>query len=457
MSATSISKPARRTSLALVASSTLALFACGSGAQSQAGVATAGVGQEPIEGEAGGSAIPGGGTGNPGAAGAGNTNTGGKTSAGGSDPGAGNGTSISCKPDPGLTPDAPRLSTTEWTQISPAGFPFSDNTDATGFAFSPCNPSVLYLCMGAFDPANEGFFRSTNAGKSWSRVGKIPAPMNGGGSQLEGPNHVRVNPADPQHLYVTEGVRGGTQGFWVSHDGGDTFAMPSSFANLGKANGGIFINDVYDIAVDPTNFNHILLSHHFGWGAQFVGDSGILESSDGGTTWIVHEPKTGWGTGHAINFLYQPEQGIGNKDTWLLGTQGNGFWRTSDAGKTWTQVTTNALQHGGGTIYYDKAGTLYASGTPNNIRSTDNGLHWTTINAPQGYTAIYGDGKLVYTRPCFNMGPFLTTPEGGDGMTWTDFGTQQFERGPFEMSRDKTNGILYSSNWHSGLWALKVD
>jgi len=371
----------------------------------------------------------------------------------------GSGDSLVCHPEPGLPPDAPELSTALWTNLSPAGFPFNPNTSATGLAFSPCNPSVLYLCTGSFDPAFGGLYRSTNAGTSWSKIGRVPATLSGG-DHLLGPNHVRVDPSDPKHVYAVEGVRGDTEGFWVSTDGGDSFTMPDGFRNLPEAAEPIFQYDLYDLAVDPTDFSHVLVSHHSAWGwtdTKWNTSSGVLESTDGGSTWIIHEPQEGWGTGHAINFLFDPDKGIGTRDTWLLGTQGNGMWRTTDAGKTWTRVTPNALQHGGGTIYYDKAGTLYASGTPNNLRSTDNGEHWTEIGAPSGYTAIFGDGKQLYTRPVFNMGPFSISPEGGDGTTWTDFSTQQFNDGPFEMTLDDINGVLYSSSWGSGLWALKLE
>ncbi len=402
-----------------------------------------------LGGAGGGVSQPGPGAGRAGTAG-------GDAGTGAGDAGSAGGGSIACSPEPGLPADAPELSTTLWTKISPPGFPFDESCVATGVAFSPCNPSVLYLCTGSFDPAKGGLFRSMNAGATWTKIGRVPTTY-AGEDHLEGPNHVRIDPADPRHVYAVEGVRGGTEGFWVSTDGGDSFTMPDGFRDLTQVAEGFFPFDLYDIAVDPTDFSHVLLSHHFGWGAQYAGDSGVLESTDGGKSWKIHEPRTGWGTGHAVNFLFEPALGIGDRDTWLLGTQGNGMWRTTDAGVTWTQVTTNGIQHGGGTIYYDKAGILYASGTPNNLRSTDNGEHWTEVGAPSGYTAVFGDGKLLYTRSVFNTAPFLTSPEGGDGAVWTDFSSQTFDDGPFEMTLDRTNGVLYSSSWGSGLWALALE
>lgn len=443
----------RSTGVALALSGTLTLAACGSGTEhpaTQPGAAGSGTMPQPTG--AGGAPTPSGG-GDTSQGDAGN-----QPAAGGSDSGGNSSNAIVCHPDPGLPSDAPELSTTLWTTLSPPGFPFNSSSAATGLAFSPCNPSVLYLCTGSFDTSQGGLYRSTNAGTTWSKIGRVPM-TDSGADHLEGPNHVRVDPADPQHVYVTEGVRGDVQGFWVSTDGGDSFTMPDSFRTLGTTVDA-FLFDLYDIAVDPTDFAHLVVSHHSAWGwtdTKWNTNSGLLESKDGGETWTVHEPLAGWGTGHAINFLYNPELGIGDRDTWLLGTQGNGMWRTTDAGKTWTQVTTNALQHGGGTVYYDKTGVLYASGTPKNLRSTDNGEHWTEVCDPAGYTALFGDGKLLYTRAVFNTGPFLTSPEGGDGMTWTPFSSQMINDGPFEMTFDRSNRILYSSTWGSGLLALKVE
>ena len=52
-------------------------------------------------------------------------------------------------------------------------------------------------------------------------------------------------------------------------------------------------------------------------------------------------------------------------------------------------------------------------------------------------------------------GHFLTAKESDD-TTWTDFNSQTFFEGPFEMALDSSNGILYSGNIRHGMWALKI-
>jgi hypothetical protein len=108
-----------------------------------------------------------------------------------------------------------------------------------------------------------------------------------------------------------------------------------------------------------------------------------------------------------------------------------------------------------GSIYYTKTGILYASGADRCLRSTDNGATFTPIGPNGGFNAIWGDGAKLYTMKCFGPLPYQTASEA-DGATWTNFNTQQFSQGPFEMAVDETNRILYTASWTAGMWALKL-
>jgi photosystem II stability/assembly factor-like uncharacterized protein len=357
---------------------------------------------------------------------------------------------------PGLPADAPALEVGVWTDISPEGPPFGNDTFTQGLAIDPCNPAIIYVAVSAFEVAPAGLFKTTNAGATWTRVAHVETDQEGV-DHIDEPIRVRIDPEDPLHLYVVDGVRGATMGFWESHDGGENFTMPQSFRDL-EVNEDIFQWDLYDVAVDPTDFEHLLVSSHSPWSWEEPNiPAGVLESKDGGDTWIVHPGEPTWSQGHAINFLYVPELGIGDPDTWLLGTQGDGMWRTSDAGESWTKVTDTAIQHGGGTIYYSESGILYASGTPTLLRSTDNGESWMEVGpSANGFTAVHGDGELLYTAVIYGPAPFSVSPED-DGVTWTMQNEQQFEQGPFEMAFDPVNRILYSASWNDGVWALRVE
>ena len=119
-------------------------------------------------------------------------------------------------------------------------------------------------------------------------------------------------------------------------------------------------------------------------------------------------------------------------------------------------MTDIGIQHGGGTVYYDKTGILYASAATTILRSADNGLTFTQVADSKGYNAVFGDGAALYIAPGFGPTSFFTSPEG-EGTTWTPFDAdQKFDSGPFEMALDRTNGILYSASWGDGLLALKL-
>lgn len=367
----------------------------------------------------------------------------------------------------------PALTAGKWTNITPAGVNLKsgcctqwpseglngDTFGLTGLEVDPLNPYTLYVLVDV-----QGIWKSTDGGTSWRRLGTPPAQpsYDTSVSYLDSPLNLRVDPKNSDHLYATQGVRGASLGFWESFDGGDTWAMPAGFvAILQKAT-----NDVTSIAVDPSDFKHVLLGSHSPW--NFTENAGILETRDGGKTFIMHKPPASWPLkgSPGVSFYYSPKYGIGNAQTWIVNTDGDGTWRTTDSGDTWEKVADFITMHGGvHEIYITKDGTAYGGGEKAMLRGTNGGKDWTTVgpSTPDGYYQVIGDGNLLYASPA-NTGasttgpqPYFTSPES-DGMTWSayDGGKQTFDAGPFTMRLDSVNGILYSANWLTGLWALKI-
>ena len=362
-----------------------------------------------------------------------------------------------------------------WANISPKGagggssVNVNDKFGCNDIRIDPSSPSTLYTCWD-----EQGLHKSTNGGETWQRIGPFDSPL-----------HVRVNPTNSNHLYVVQGVRGDTMGFWVSTDGGANWTRPAGFTNLAN---GIGVNggdnrkwdyDLYDLAVDTTDFNHVLISWHTGWNGYewsgsdhnvFVGDNwgaGVFETFDGGSSWTKINPAAGMrGVGNSIQMLYNPAKNQGmDRKTWLLGTQQSGLWRTTNGGSSWTQVSTIDMTHGGMQIHMTSDGTLYTGGSQGVMVSTDNGATWSVRNGGngldtiKGYFTVLSDGTRFYAQPGVWRGD---APSGvkwytsTDGTSWSAFNDQTFNGGAYNGVYDAANGILYSANWGTGAWRLKV-
>lgn len=364
-------------------------------------------------------------------------------------------------------PTCPALTVGQWTNITPpvTGLP-SPWFGFAELATDPSNHNTIYALADQL-----GLWKSTDRGGTWVRLGTPPAVVPSSGNAfttpyLDSPIRVAVDPADSTHLVATQGVRGTSLGFWVSHNGGNTWTMPSSFFTLTATT----TNDVTSLAIDPTNFNHILVGSHGIWNSSSF--PGVMETTDGGTTWSTHLGDSSWPNGsYGLAFLFDPATSQGNSSTWLVGTDGDGFWRTTNSGTSWTQVVVSVnnggtdAPHGGGQINYTPAGVLYGYGTPHPIRSTDNGQTWTSLSniGTFFYYGVWNDGVELYTQGSFassggsgiDPSQFLVSPVS-NGTTYTNFPSgQTFLNGPYDMRWDSTNGILYSAQWVAGLWALK--
>lgn len=361
---------------------------------------------------------------------------------------------MSCTPG-APKPNAHTLTVGQWTNLGPPGVATAAY-GVIGVTLDPTDMSVIYATV-----QDNGIWKTTDGGATWAQIGDPTFVYNFTDSTpyLDVPFEVAVDPCNPQHLYATDGVRGKTLGFWVSQDGGATWHRTAGFKTISATT----TVDVTDLAVDPTDFGHILLSSHSAW--QGMTNAGVLESMDSGNTWIAHPPVSTWPSGTpGIEFIFDPKSGTGSAQTWLLMTNGNGFWRTTNAGGNWTQVSTTDGIHGLTTLFRASTGVLYAGGTGYPQRSTNQGTSWQLITngLPSSYYyAVHGDGTTLYTMRSLNYGaqpyPSYSTSPESDGTTWMpQAGNQTFSDGPIVMKYDAVDHIMYSANWKAGLLALKT-
>ena len=211
-----------------------------------------------------------------------------------------------------------------WTKISPPDVVMTaaNHVFCQGMAVDAAHPATIYLCICAYDVSQGGLYITTDRGSTWRKIGKLDEPI-----------HIVIDPKDPKHLCCVDGVRGNTEGFWVSRDGGETWTQPPGF--LSATEKPVGTRDLYSIAADPSDFNHLLVSFHSPWDWK-AGACGVLETKDGGNSWAAHNPpaESAHGYGMAIFFLYDPASHLGDSKTWLFTALGGGFFRTTDAGTT---------------------------------------------------------------------------------------------------------------------------
>ena len=211
----------------------------------------------------------------------------------------------------------------KFTKVT-SGLPTSD-TGRAGLAVDPKNPNRVYAIVEAKRPES-GFFRSDDAGVTWTRVGRMSAEMLGGGRGGRGGPAPQPPPACPPIGAATAKPT-------------DTAAAPAPSSDAqpenpfqGGGRGGQRANDCYtgggaqyyhELFVDPYRADWV-------WSVNV----NVELSKDGGKTWNTTEIED-YGVHvdhHVIEF-----DPVDSKHM-LLGNDG-GLYESYDEGKTWRFFT----------------------------------------------------------------------------------------------------------------------
>lgn len=297
----------------------------------------------------------------------------------------------------------------QWSPVAP--------TDASGVVINgtdavvdPARPNVIYVGSDG-----QGIWRSTNYGNPGSWV-KVNTGTNGnlidGGVQqgmaiATNPN----NPGGPPVLYVSSDISQ-IAGLLISTDGGVnwTQTLPAN-SQVNPT----YTNDVYAVAVDPTNANRVVVGFH---GQPSL--SLTTNALSGSPTWSTITTGSSATQGDSLfPFFINPSPseisgGASISTTWLTHAQwasNQGIWRTTDSGSTWTKVLAMDHPHGASQIVDVGGGVIYASGYPDGgaggaagqgvWKSTDYGVTWTNKYSGAALGSIIATPTNLYAGSGF--------------------------------------------------------
>ncbi|HSG39184.1 MAG TPA: hypothetical protein VLE27_06065 [Thermoanaerobaculia bacterium] len=297
----------------------------------------------------------------------------------------------------------------------------------------------------AFVGTSSGLFRTTNAGNSWSRVGRsLPA------SQIL---EVIVSPSDPRIVYASL-----ESGFYRSQDGGASWAQAADRV-------------VFGLKVHPKVPRTIF---------AFARGGGLLRSKDSGRTWAplgpapevdirsfdIHSGRTGdalWLGTHpdgsdvggvrvstdngvrwavrnrGLHDLTVQEVGADAEGNLLAGTQGQGLFRRTNPRfpPLWTRThaglpstpefaSIGQIVNAGPGIFF----ATFLSGLPTTTplwRTTDGGRTWSAEPGPplEGPFGLIPDPDLEGTLYALSRQGLARTQDGGE--SWTPLTRPTFE------------------------------
>jgi photosystem II stability/assembly factor-like uncharacterized protein len=248
-------------------------------------------------------------------------------------------------------------------------------------------PNTFY-----FGSVGGGVWKSTNAGRTWSPIFD--------GQSVASIGAIAVAPSNPQIIYVGTGeadMRDSIQfgdGMYKTADGGKTWTHIG--LETTRQIGRVIVNPR-----DPNTVYVAALGHVYGPNA----DRGVYKSTDGGATWqkVLYKgdgigaidlafdpsnPQTVYAAMWAVRrppwFIYAPANG-----------SGSGLFKSTDAGRTWNQLTSGLPTEGLG-----RMGIAISAANPKRIYvvadAKEGGL-FRSDDAGATFTRVSGDNR-VWTR-----------------------------------------------------------
>ncbi len=246
------------------------------------------------------------------------------------------------------------------------------------YALAPNDPQTLYA------GSDGGLYRSRDRGDSWTRLAGHGLPASYAATALA------LDPTNPRRLYA--GVRAPSgRGFWVSEDGGASWARRSRalpnqlFADPRRAGTVYFASNVLSRSRDEGRT----------WERYFDGYVGTLtfDPRTPSTAYVKNFPATGapaslyLTTDDGAHFVPLTFPGMPSPAALavdptgavFVGTVSAGIYRSSNAGATWTAFGSGFVNSIVTSIAFGTPGTLFSGGTDGVYRSKDDGATWSRV------------------------------------------------------------------------------
>ncbi|SVC75088.1 uncharacterized protein METZ01_LOCUS327942, partial [marine metagenome] len=292
-----------------------------------------------------------------------------------------------------------------WENISDGFF----NTAAVGsLAVSQSDPNVMYAGTGETSVRidvsyGDGIYKTTDGGKTWTHSGLKDTLHIGA---------IRIHPENPDLVYAAAlGHAFGAnkeRGVYRSDDGGDTWEQVLFKSDRAGA---------IDLAMDQANprilYASIWQVHRSFWEMSSGGpDSGFYRSTDSGDTWEEITGNKGLPDGIKGKIGLAASPAKPGRVWALIEAEKGGLYRSEDRGDSWEQVTDNEDLRNRPWYYMHvfadplDAETVYVLNL-SMWRSTDGGKAFTEITTP------HGDNHALWIDP--NNTQHLV--QGNDGGT----------------------------------------
>ena len=223
---------------------------------------------------------------------------------------------------------------TYWENISDGFF----NTAAVGaIAVAESDPNVIYVGTGEttirLDVSyGDGVYKSTDGGATWTHVGLADTHHIG---------KIRIHPQDPDLVYVAAlGHAFGQneeRGVFRSKDSGATWEKVLFRSEKAGA---------VDLSMDPNNprilYATIWETYRNFWELSSGGpDSSFYKSTDGGDTWTELTDNSGFPEGIKGKIGVAVSPAKPNRVWTIVEAEKGGLHRSDDGGKTWELLTDN--------------------------------------------------------------------------------------------------------------------